>query len=152
MIYMLFVKWGYYHYNHPYLIYLLKFINPIFIVMLVKNTFWWKIRPNLCSSISQTKYDRGKLIFFAERGSQSDLINGGHHCRTSLLYPSMGVASSGKTLSKWLKTINRARQHKSRSLHFILTGLIVLWKKNKFDVPFKATFSVRCKIFLKFSQ
>ncbi len=39
---------------------------------LLDNTFWWNIRPTLGSSISGTKCDRGKLIFSAERGCQSD--------------------------------------------------------------------------------
>ncbi len=32
------------------------------------NTFWWKIRLTLGPSISGTKCDRDKLIFFAEKG------------------------------------------------------------------------------------
>ncbi len=37
---------------------------------LLTNTFWWKIRPILGSSISETKCDRDKLIVSAERGGQ----------------------------------------------------------------------------------
>ncbi len=35
--------------------------------ILLHNTFWCKIRPTLCPSISGTKCDRDKLIFSAER-------------------------------------------------------------------------------------
>ncbi len=39
---------------------------------LLNNTFWWKIRPTLHPSISETKCDRDKPIFSAKRSGQSD--------------------------------------------------------------------------------
>ncbi len=41
---------------------------------LLNNTFWWKIKPNLGPSISETKSDRDKPIFTAERRDQSDCV------------------------------------------------------------------------------
>ncbi len=63
----------------------------------LNNTFSWKIRPPLGSSISGTKCDRDKPIFFC-RNRIENLKNGGHHHRTSLPCPSMGVPSPGDYL------------------------------------------------------
>ncbi len=41
---------------------------------LLINTFWWKSRTTLGPSISGSKCDKDKPIFFAERGGQSDYV------------------------------------------------------------------------------
>ncbi len=41
-------------------------------IKLLNNRFWWKIKPDLGSSISGSKCDRNKPFFSVERGDQSD--------------------------------------------------------------------------------
>ncbi len=81
---------------------------------LLKNTFWWNIRPNLGPSISGTKCDREKLIFFLQNEGVNLIVlrykidpirlktpkTGGDHRWISLPCPCIGVSTPDTQISK----------------------------------------------------